>query len=388
MESREDEHRTGIYNLNTDPNFNYQLNRTILWNGGNLEDIKSISPNIKDSISWKREMISIGDKAAAEGRTKAAIAYYRMSEFFMYDGDPEKMKYYDLGSKMFYNYYGEYFRNKTVIRYNVPYKGIKLPVMFAGAKGTKRGTLIVHGGNDSYCEEFFAPLLYFAGKGFDVYLFEGPGQGGVLREQGMKFTYKWEEPVKVILDFFNLDDVTIIGVSLGGMLAPRAAAFEKRIKRVVAWSIFPSAMDIFYSKIPPRARPLIRMMLKFKLKGLINYTFKKIVQRGGEMFKWAFNHALYAYGGGTAYGLISIMKNFSVTDVAPLITQDMMILGANKDHFIDYHLINKEIDALTNVKSLTVRIFTDKEGAGDHCNLGNGKLAMDTIVNWVNMMLN
>ena len=30
------------------------------------------------------------------------------------------------------------------------------------------------------------------------------------------------------------DDVTIIVISLGGYLAPRAAAFDKRIKRVVA----------------------------------------------------------------------------------------------------------------------------------------------------------
>ena len=388
MEIRKEEHRTGIYNLNRDPNFNYQLNRTILWNGGDLEDIKSISPKIKDSDSWKREMVALADKAVSEGRTKEAIAYYRMSEFFMFDGDPEKMKYYNIGSKMFYDYYGEYFRNKTVIRYGVPYKGVKLPVMFAGAQGVKKGTLLVHGGNDSYCEEFFAPLLYFSGKGFDVYLFEGPGQGGVLRDQGMKFTYKWEEPVKAILDFFHLDNVTIIGVSLGGMLAPRAAAFEKRIKRVVAWSVFPSAMDVFYSKIPRKARPVIRIMLKLKLKGIINLTFGKIVKSGGEMFKWAFNHGLYAYGGGTPYGIILKMQKFSVTDIAPLITQDMLILGANKDHFIDYHLVNKEIDTLTNVKSLTVRIFTDKEGAGDHCNLGNGKLAMDTIIDWINMMSN
>lgn len=106
--------------------------------------------------------------------------------------------------------------------------------MYAEAKGEKKDTILLHGGNDSYFEEFFFPMLYLSENGFDVYLFEGPGQGGVLRNQGKHFTYQWEKPVKTILDMLNIDDVTIIGASLGGMLAPRAAAFEKRIRRVIA----------------------------------------------------------------------------------------------------------------------------------------------------------
>ena len=33
--------------------------------------------------------------------------------------------------------------------------------------------------------------------------------------------------VYVSIDYFKLKDVTIIGISLGGYLAPRAAAFDK-----------------------------------------------------------------------------------------------------------------------------------------------------------------
>ena len=61
----------------------------------------------------------------------------------------------------------------------------------------------------------------------------------------------------------------------------------------------------------------------------------------------------------------------------------MLILGANGDHFIDYRLIGREINMLTNVRSLTFRLFTDKEDAQNHCNVGNGKLALDTICEWI-----
>ena len=53
----------------------------------------------------------------------------------------------------------------------------------------------------------------------------------------MKMTPDWEKCTSPVLDYFGLGDVTLIGVSLGGYLAARAAAFEPRIKRVVLYDI-------------------------------------------------------------------------------------------------------------------------------------------------------
>lgn len=114
-----------------------------------------------------------------------------------------------------------------------------------------KGIILIHGGNDSYFEEFLFAILYLREMGFEVYMFEGPGQGGVMRVQGMHFTHEWEKPVKAVLDYFGLDDVTIIGISLGGYLAPRAAAFDKRIKRVAAWSVFPCFQDVIVGMQKP-----------------------------------------------------------------------------------------------------------------------------------------
>jgi pimeloyl-ACP methyl ester carboxylesterase len=48
-----------------------------------------------------------------------------------------------------------------------------------------------------------------------------------------------------VLDYFHLDDVTLLGISMGGWLCFRAAAYEPRIRRVIALSI---AFD--YMQIP------------------------------------------------------------------------------------------------------------------------------------------
>ncbi|MCH3918670.1 MAG: alpha/beta hydrolase [Spirochaetia bacterium] len=378
----DDEFKVGSFNFNPLPNFNFQLNRTVMWNGGDPADISRIAGRITDSGTWKKEMIALGDQALSQGRHKEAIAYYRMSEFFMFDGDPDKLKYYRLAAKMFSEYYHDYFERKLVIRYEVPYENVKLPVMYTGAQGEKKGIVLFHGGNDSYYEEFFIPMLYFSEHGFDVYLFEGPGQGSVLRLQGKPFTYRWEKPVKAIMDKFDLDDVTIVGASLGGMLAPRAAAFEKRIRRVVAWSIFPGFMDLLYAKLPPAACMGLGLLLKTRAKVIVDLLFNHAAKKN-EMLKWGLGHGLYAYGASSPYQALSKLSRYQMLDIAPLIDQDVLIIGANQDHFIDYRLVGKEIDALTDVRSLTVRLFTEKEDAGAHCNVGNAKLVMDTMINWI-----
>ena len=101
--------KSGVYQLNSEANFNYQLNRVINWDGGRIEDVERVSDRIHSSEDWKRELIGLGDAAMKEGRTENAIAYYRMSEFFMYDGDPDKKKYYTLATELFYDFYAGYF---------------------------------------------------------------------------------------------------------------------------------------------------------------------------------------------------------------------------------------------------------------------------------------
>lgn len=379
--------KKGIYELNDAPNFNFQLNRTITWDGGEFEDIQKIARNIHTSEDWKRELILLGDAACKEGRIENAIAYYRMSEFFMYDGDPDKKKYYTKATEMFYDFHSQDFESEKVQRASVPYEDIELPVMIAKAENEK-DIVLLHGGNDSYFEELYYPMLYLQENGFTCYLFEGPGQGGVMRIQGKHFTPAWERPVKAILDYFDLDDVTIIGASLGGMLAPRAAAFEKRIHRVIAWSIFPNFQDIILAAAVGKdtgTYKLAKFLIKHHCRKIINLVFDKKAKKD-ELVHWGLEHGKYAYEAKDAYEYACNMNKYQIMDIADKITQDVLVVGANKDHFIPYQMVGEEINALKNVRSLTFRLFTDKEDACNHCNCGNVKLTFDTFMDWIMQM--
>lgn len=92
-------------------------------------------------------------------------------------------------------------------------------------------------GLDSTKEEFFAAENVFLARGMATFSLDGPGQG----ETGytLKIRPDFEVPVAAALDVLcargDLDGtrVGMLGVSLGGYYAARAAAFEPRIRAVV-----------------------------------------------------------------------------------------------------------------------------------------------------------
>lgn len=378
--------KTGTHKIVSDANFNFQLNRVIFWDGGDEAEVCRECTSIKTSEDWTRTLTALEAKAHKEGRTQNEIAYACMAEFFMYDSDPQKQVQYQKAAALFYEYYADYFDSGKVSRHFVPYQGGKLPVMVAKSAdnggGASRGAVLFHGGNDSYFEELFFPMLYLAQGGYDVYLFEGTGQGGVLRVQNMKFTYEWEKPVSAILDYFKLENVTIIGASLGGYLAPRAAAFEKRINKVIAWSIFPDFFHVVLSDHPGNVASFIEKILSSPVRNIMNGFYKKMMKQD-ELVRWNLLHGMYAYDAKTPMEYIARIRKFTLHGIADKITQDVLVLGAREDHFINPRLFHEEFDLLTNVRSLTLRLFSEKDNAGGHCNVGNSKLVLDAMLSWL-----
>jgi 2,6-dihydroxypseudooxynicotine hydrolase len=80
----------------------------------------------------------------------------------------------------------------------------------------------------------------FLQRGLATLAFDGPGQGE--GEYDFALCPEYERPVKAVLDWLetrsDIDPrrIGIWGVSLGGYYAPRAAAFERRVKACVALS--------------------------------------------------------------------------------------------------------------------------------------------------------
>ncbi len=48
-------------------------------------------------------------------------------------------------------------------------------------------------------------------------MFDGPGQGGALKEYGLPIDFAWEKPAKAILDFFKVDNVIWLGAPFSNL---------------------------------------------------------------------------------------------------------------------------------------------------------------------------
>jgi dipeptidyl aminopeptidase/acylaminoacyl peptidase len=93
-------------------------------------------------------------------------------------------------------------------------------------------------GLDSVKEELHVYGEDFLRRGMAVLAIDGPGQGEMEFDHAMRFDY--EVPVRYVIDYLesrpdvDAQRVGLMGVSLGGYYAPRAAAFEPRLKAAIA----------------------------------------------------------------------------------------------------------------------------------------------------------
>ena len=59
----------------------------------------------------------------------------------------------------------------------------------------RRPLIVVVGGYDGTMEELYLSVVAAALRhGYAVLTYEGPGQGSVIREQGLTFQFDWEKP--------------------------------------------------------------------------------------------------------------------------------------------------------------------------------------------------
>lgn len=365
----------GYHDFHKEKIMDFQLNRWYSLGYTDLEETFEVAKRIHKFEDWKPEMIKLAEKALKEKRYLNAAFYFRAAEFFTLPSDPDKESLYDKFIDLFYNVV---FKDESIERFSVPYEGAFLPAIRVKSKKSEiNGNIVIHGGFDSFIEEFYSMANYFTYLGYDVIMFEGPGQGAALKKYNLPLTYKWEKPAKAVLDYFELNDVTWIGISMGGWLCFRAAAFEPRIKRVIALSV---AFD--YMQIPNTAVQLIaRFFLKFP--SLLNYSAEMKMKMNYQN-KWGINNLMYITKTNKPIDGSNYMLKFNEKNLqSELVKQDVLILSGAEDHFIPIKMHYKQIKALKNANSITERIFTREDQAQNHCQIGNIGLALDMMSNWI-----
>lgn len=362
--------------------FNYQINRVLTYGNiaCNIREVREKTASIQTLSDWDRVWSALGEKAEQEKQYLHAAYYYRMVEFFLMENNKKKKVIY---KKCIDNFYRA-FDTELHLNYeqhNIPFDGGVLNCIKLAAEHPKE-TIIICGGYDSFIEEFVLQVNDLVLQNYDVILFEGPGQGRCL-QQNMYFRYDFEKPTIAVLDYFNIKHCSMVGISWGGYLALRSAAFEKRITSVVAFDIMDNGFEVMTNIFPTLICKIIRLAYYHKNKRVLNFLTGRLRKRS-LLANWAISQGMYITGTKTSYDFYKKLSEHNLNGIYDKITQDVLLLAGEKDHYIPINQFYRLKENLLHTKSLTCRIFTKAEGGEQHCQVGNHLLALNTIVSWMN----
>ncbi|MGA9674144.1 MAG: alpha/beta hydrolase [Mycobacterium sp.] len=236
------------------------------------------------------------------------------------------------------------------------------------AGADRKPLLVLVGGFDSILEELY-PVLGKAGsdRGYSVLLYEGPGQGQALRKYGLTFTPEWEKPNSAVLDEFLRTHrkpaaIVLVGMSMGGYFAPRAAAFDDRIDGVVAF-------DTCFDFSEPAA-------------ALLEAARNPVTAENPDI-SWAYHNAMWTMGAKNLDETSEACAPYTLTPVADRVRQHVLILAGTEDHFIPFHQTADFSKALVNARSVTTRVFDRASGGAQHCQVGCLTLVHAAVFDWL-----
>jgi dienelactone hydrolase len=385
--------------FDTDESFSFETLRAVgyaPYGGADIGEVMATAARITpgDWESWYREwraladrIAAIADKCTADGHTASANSaylrasnYYRNAEFFLRDDPSNDPRVTDTLARAIETFRAAPDVRAQWTRVGIPYEGIELEGYYLNSSGDEPGpTLLAHGGYDSTVEE----LLFTAGeaarrRGWNCLIFEGPGQGSALRINKLPFRHDWEAVVTPVVDFaLNLrgvdpDRIALLGMSMGGYLAPRAAAFEHRIAACVAYD---GVLNMAAAILGPQAPEGDPKQLGAAMDNLIAHR-----AQAPSSLRWGISNALWVFKGDTTQELIDEISKYDLTEFADQITCPTLVCEAEKDHFFSGQA-QLLYDALRCPKTLLK--FTAAEGAEEHCHVGALTLFHQRMFDWL-----
>ena len=373
----------GYYNLHPDVSMNFQMNRLYGCVGEPemLAEMRAVAPRISNYADWKREFVALAERAFKNGHLLRSGFYWRSAEFFMMVDDPDRKS----AREKFLGVVRSVYEAELGERQAVPYadgdiRGLLPAYRFKPPRA--KGTIVLFGGFDSYIEELTSVFVYLRDAGYDVIAFEGPGQGGALDESGLVMTAEWHKPVSAVLDHFALERVTLIGMSLGGCLVMRAAAFEPRVARVIAYDVLTSFQEVNLGQTRPAIRAVLKTLLWLRAATIVNLLVGRVAKTN-PVVEWGIQQGMHVTGTNSAFEYLQSVAQFETMDVSASISQDVLLLAGSEDHYVPIGQWYRQIALLNNARSITARLFTRSESAQNHCQVGNFGLALRTIVNWL-----
>lgn len=373
----------------------------LLWyspNGGSdYSEVATTTEKIKDGDyeSWYKEWSDLAEKLEQRSNTFAsaynkacgylrASRYYQAAEFFLSPKDYRKIEAYQKSVALFYKSLD--LQKVKYISENIDYGHAKMRTLLFRTWEKPKGIIFICGGFDALLEElYFTNVNYGLANGYDVVLYEGPGQSDMIRKHHFPFEENWNNVASKVINFYiekyKLAGEKIgIGLSLGGLLIARAASLDQSLfDKIVLYNYFPSMLDSFKKSMP-----------KF-LYRYIDNGFPAILEKACSLYisknkflNWQIEHAKWTFGEKSLNDLLKKCRKFNEELSRKNLETDTLILLAENENYYDFRL---GLDFFDNIPSQNKKLvlFNKTSFSSDlHCQNGAAYDANDVIFEWLN----
>lgn len=384
--------------------FSFQALRTMGYavNGGaDIGECLSTCSRITDgdTESWHEEWLATAERVEAkadsflaEGFTVSArecyfraSSYYRTAEFFLHISHDDALALVTWERSRDAFLAGAVLSAPPIIPVDIPFEGVTLPayLCLVDDSGRRRPLIIAHSGFDGTKEELYLSIGRPAvERGYNCLLFEGPGQGEVIRLQNIPFRPDWESVVTPVVDYALLlpstdpERMALIGYSMGGYLAPRAVAYEHRITACVAngglYSVYGSVMV----NNPPGLDGILD-----DPEASLDYDSVMYDMMEHDLYvEWYYGNGMWTLDADSPSELLRMLRPFTLMDCVADISCEMLILDSENDLRV-HGQAGMLYDSLRCPKVYV--LFTEEDGADEHCQMGAILVSNEVIFNWL-----
>ena len=363
-----------------------------------LATVAGVDP--KDDEAWFAAWVALGDRIASVAgssaqrghRVSAARAYLRAANY--YATAVNAVSALDEGTDRLLPVFRKHraawegFLANTrwpVQRIDIPFEGSSMPGWFfrPDTSDAVRKTLVMTLGSDEAITGLWNQGVEGGlERGYNVVLYEGPGQQSMLFERGIPFRPDWENVLTPVVDHvLTRDDVdpgrlALYGVSQGGYWVPRALTFEHRFAAAIADGGVVDVSRTWTRNIPHHLLAAYQRGDKERFDKEMGWAFHLPGTRAANL-TWNFRSRPYGVSGYSQ--ALDVVAQYDVTAVAARIRTPLYVIDVDGDQFFGGQ--PAELAAL--VPGSTYARFTQAEGASFHCQPMARELTEQRMFDWL-----
>ena len=314
-------------------------------------------------------LVALGEEAEAAGHGRSASEKYARATAYYMTAERMQSRNYAPRWDMYRKMLDTMDRAIKVgdlqcKRVEIPYEGTSFPALFVPGEGEgPRPCMVFCNGLDSVKEMIYLSVRdTFAVRGISVLMVDQPGVGEALRLKGLAAIPDSERWAGAAIDYLEMradvdpERIGMMGWSLGGYYAPRAACYEKRFKLCVSWGA-----NHDWGELQRR----------------------RLAREGDRPVPHYWDHVMWVWGQQDLYAFMDFVPQVTMNGHMQKMTVPYLITHGANDRQIPLEYAHMSYDQAVNSPLRELRFFTNREGGVEHVSADNMEPVRSYIADWV-----